>query len=63
MLYVTLCKLIFSQTEEDIQTLKEALNVKIKRLVEIKKKLGHTDISTISFDVREGLTRLGESET
>ncbi|VDM22374.1 unnamed protein product [Hydatigera taeniaeformis] len=50
-------------TEDDIQTLKEALNVKIKRLVEIKKKLGHTDITTISYDVREGLTRFGESET
>ncbi|KAM3186823.1 hypothetical protein ACTXT7_003546 [Hymenolepis weldensis] len=50
-------------TEEDIQTLKEALNVKIKRCVEIKKKLGHTDISTISYDVREGLTKIGESET
>ncbi|CDS41819.1 tumor protein d52 [Echinococcus multilocularis] len=50
-------------TEDDIQTLKEALNVKIKHLVEIKKKLGHTDITTISYDVREGLTRFGESET
>ncbi|KAM7538149.1 hypothetical protein Aperf_G00000079593 [Anoplocephala perfoliata] len=49
--------------EVDIQTLKEALNAKIKRLVEIKKKLGHTDITTISYDVREGLTRIGESET
>ncbi|KAL7063820.1 hypothetical protein AAHC03_04606 [Spirometra sp. Aus1] len=49
-------------TEEDIQTLNEALNVKLKRRIEIKKKLGHTDLSTISFDVKEELARIGESE-
>ncbi|VDD83062.1 unnamed protein product [Mesocestoides corti] len=57
-------QVVFTEpTEDDIQTLKEALNVKIRRLAEIKKKLGLTDISTISYDVKEGLTRIGESAT
>uniref|UniRef100_A0A0X3NGV2 Uncharacterized protein F13E6.1 n=1 Tax=Schistocephalus solidus TaxID=70667 RepID=A0A0X3NGV2_SCHSO len=49
-------------TEEDIQTLNETLNVKLKRRLEIKKQLGHVDLSTISYDVKEEIARIGDSE-
>ncbi|VDO06036.1 unnamed protein product [Rodentolepis nana] len=50
-------------TEEDIQTLKEALSIKIKRCVEIKKKLGHTDISTISMQKTQRALLQARSKT
>ncbi|VDP87588.1 unnamed protein product [Echinostoma caproni] len=51
-----------AQVEEDIQTLRETLAVKIRRSNELKKRLGYTTLSTIQHDLVEGLHKLEDTE-
>ncbi|CAL8105601.1 unnamed protein product [Calicophoron daubneyi] len=51
-----------AEVEQDIQTLKETLNIKIRRAQEIKKRLGYTDISTLQYDLREGWHKIEDTD-
>ncbi|CAH8446858.1 unnamed protein product [Dicrocoelium dendriticum] len=50
------------QVEEDIQTLKDTLAVKVRRANEIKKLLGYTTLSTLQHDIMESVHKLEDTE-
>ncbi|XP_018649328.1 putative tumor protein d52 [Schistosoma mansoni] len=51
-----------SQVEEEIRLLQETLVVKQRRLNEIKKALGFTTLSTLQYDLMEGIHKLEDTE-
>jgi len=50
------------QTEEEVNTLRQVLASKQKRVQELKKNLGIGLVSEISKDVKSGIHRLQESD-
>ncbi|VDP39460.1 unnamed protein product [Schistosoma margrebowiei] len=51
-----------SQVEEEIRLLQETLVVKQRRSNEIKKALGFTTLSTLQYDLMEGIHKLEDTE-
>ncbi|KAF5400650.1 Tumor protein D52, partial [Paragonimus heterotremus] len=48
--------------EDDIQTLKATLTIKVRRANEIRKRLGQTTLSTLQYDFMEGIHKIEDTE-
>ncbi|KAA3678971.1 uncharacterized protein DEA37_0009140, partial [Paragonimus westermani] len=51
-----------AQVEDDIQTLKATLTIKVRRANEIRKRLGQTTLSTLQYDFMEGIHKIEDTE-
>ncbi|CAH8466057.1 unnamed protein product [Heterobilharzia americana] len=51
-----------SKVEDEIRLLQETLAVKIRRSNEIKKSLGYTSLSTLQYDLMQGIHKLEDTE-
>jgi hypothetical protein len=50
------------QTEEEIQTLRQVLNAKLRHAAELKRKLGITPWKEFTEDMNKGLVTVRESQ-